>query len=110
MGVVADAVLGAGGRAIGVITTALADHEIAIKVSIGSMWSGQCAKPVWLNCPIANPPILNTEGFFDLLLTFMKQAVDQGFIAPMLVEGLVISPDPADLVRTLLEAEPTESG
>ncbi len=29
MGVVADAVLGAGGRAVGVITSSLADHEIA---------------------------------------------------------------------------------
>ncbi len=136
MGVVADAVLGGGGRTLGVITTSLADHEIAHrglhrlevvdtmhqrKARMAELSDAVIMLPggfgtyeefmetvTWVHLGIHDKPcgVLNTDGFFDLLLPFMERAVDLGFIAPQLVKALVVSSDPDDLVGTLLEAGP----
>ncbi len=128
MGVVADAVLGAGGRTVGVITSSLADHEIAHQglhrlEIVGSMHERKARMAelsdavvmlpggfgtyeefmeavTWVHLGIHDKPcaVLNTDGFFDLLLTFMGQAVDLGFIAPQLVDALVVSDDPDALL------------
>ncbi len=128
MGVVADAVLGGGGRSVGVITSSLADHEIAHQglhrlEIVGSMHQRKARMAelsdavimlpggfgtyeefmetvTWVHLGIHDKPcaVLNTDGFFDLLLTFMGQAVDLGFIAPHLVDSLVVSDDPGELL------------
>jgi uncharacterized protein (TIGR00730 family) len=136
MGVVADAVLGAGGRTTGVITSSLADHEIAHlglhrlevvdtmherKARMAALSDAVIMAPggfgtyeefmetvTWVHLGIHDKPcgVLNTDGFYDPLLHFMEQAVDLGFIAPHLVKALVVSPDPDDLVNALFAAGP----
>lgn len=132
MGVVADAVLGGGGRTVGVITATLADHEIAheglgrLEV-VGTMHERKARMAelsdavimlpggfgtyeefletvTWVHLGIHDKPcgVLNTDGFFDLLLTFLKQAVEMDFIAPRLVTDLVVSDDPDQLVAALM--------
>ncbi len=128
MGVLADAVLEGGGRSVGVITSSLADHEIAHQglhrlEIVGSMHQRKARMAelsdavimlpggfgtyeefmetvTWVHLGIHDKPcaVLNTDGFFGLLLTFMEQAVELGFIAPELVDGLVVSDDPEDLL------------
>jgi uncharacterized protein (TIGR00730 family) len=131
MGVVADAVLGGGGRSVGVIPGALADHEIAHQglhrlEIVGSMHERKARMAelsdavimlpggfgtyeeftetvTWVHLGIHDKPcaVLNTEGFFNLLLTFLEQAVDLGFIAPQLVDALVVADDPDELLTAL---------
>jgi predicted Rossmann-fold nucleotide-binding protein len=57
----------------------------------------------WGHLGIHDKPcgILNVDGFFDHLLTFLAHAVDMGFIAPGLVDSLVVSGDPAILLDAL---------
>ena len=128
MGIVADAVLEGGGRSVGVITSSLADHEIAHQglhrlEIVGSMHERKARMAelsdavimlpggfgtyeefmetvTWVHLGIHDKPcaVLNTDGLFDLLLTFMGQAVDLGFIAPPLVDALVVSDDPDELL------------
>ncbi len=106
MGVVADAVLAGGGRTIGVITSALADHEIARRglhrLDVVDTMHERKAR----RAELSDAVIMLPDGFYDLLLRFLEEAVDQGFIARNLVEGLVVSRDPDDLVRALLKAGP----
>jgi uncharacterized protein (TIGR00730 family) len=135
MGVVADAVLGAGGRTVGVITATLADHEIAHQglgrlEIVGSMHERKARMAelsdavimlpggfgtyeefletvTWVHLGIHDKPcgVLNTDGFFDLLLTFLGRAVEMDFIAPRLVDDLVVSDDPDELVALMLRKE-----
>jgi uncharacterized protein (TIGR00730 family) len=131
MGVVADAVLARGGRTVGVITASLADHEIAhqglgrLEV-VGTMHERKARMAelsdavimlpggfgtyeefletvTWVHLGIHDKPcgVLNTDGFFDLLLTFLRQAVEMDFISPRLVNELVVSHDPDELLIAL---------
>lgn len=132
MGVVADAVLEGGGRTVGVITATLADHEIAHEglgrlEIVGSMHERKARMAelsdavimlpggfgtyeefletvTWVHLGIHDKPcgVLNTDGFFDLLLNFLGQAVEMDFIAPRLVNDLVVSDDPDELVAALM--------
>ena len=65
----------------------------------------------WVHLGIHDKPcaVLNTDGFFDLLLTFMGQAVDLGFIAPHLVDSLVVSDDPGELLDAVTAPSSPES-
>ena len=129
MGVVADAAIAAGGRATGVITEALAGHEIAHdslsdlrvvrtmherKALMTDLADAFVMLPggfgtyeefmesvTWAQLGIHDKRcgILNVHGFFDHLLTFVGHAVDQGFIKARQVERLVV----ADRVEALLE-------
>jgi uncharacterized protein (TIGR00730 family) len=131
MGTVADAVLAAGGSAIGVITESLADHEIAHgglsrlevvsgmherKARMAALSDGVIMLPggfgtfeefmetvTWVHLGIHDKPcgILNVDGFYDHLLTFLAHAVDQGFIAPQLAKDLVVSDDPVKLLDAM---------
>ena len=132
MGVVADAVVGGGGRSVGVITNSLAEHEIAHQglhrlEIVGSMHQRKARMAelsdavimlpggfgtyeefmetvTWVHLGIHEKPcgILNVDGFYDHLLTFLTHAVDQGFIAAPLVDSLVVSDEP-DALLTALE-------
>jgi uncharacterized protein (TIGR00730 family) len=131
MGCVADAVLAGGGQVVGVITESLADHEIAheslsrleVVVSMHERKARMAALSdavlmlpggfgtyeefmetvTWVHLGIHDKPcgILNVDGFFDHLLTFLATAVEMGFIAPDLVNSLVVSDDPAVLLDAL---------
>ncbi len=131
MGVVADAVVEGGGRSIGVITSSLADHEIAHQglhrlEIVGSMHQRKARMAelsdavimlpggfgtyeefmetvTWVHLGIHDKPcgILNVDGFYDHLITFLTHAVDHGFIAAPLVDSLVVSGDPGVLLTAL---------
>jgi uncharacterized protein (TIGR00730 family) len=135
MGVVADAVLAAGGRVTGVITESLADHEIAHhgltrldvvrsmherKARMAELSDAVIMLPggfgtyeefmesvTWAQLGIHDKPcgILNVDGFFDDLLGFVRHAVSQGFIKARQVDALVISDDVDDLLTAMADAE-----
>jgi uncharacterized protein (TIGR00730 family) len=130
MGVLADAVLSAGGGATGVITESLADHEIAHatlnrlevvstmherKARMSELSDAFVMLPggfgtyeefmesvTWAQLGIHDKPcgILNVEGFFDDLLGFLDHAVANGFIRAERMHGITVSDD----VEKLLDA------
>jgi uncharacterized protein (TIGR00730 family) len=135
MGTVADATLAAGGHATGVITEALAGHEIAHdnlhdlhvvstmherKALMAALadsfimlpggfgtWEEFMESVTWAQLGIHDKRcgILNVAGYYDGLLGFLDHAVTQGFVKRHQVESLVVSAD----VDTLLDgiADPT---
>jgi len=130
MGVVADAALEGGGRATGVITESLAGHEIAHgtlsdlqvvrtmherKARMAELSDAFIMLPggfgtyeefmeavTWAQLGIHDKPcgILNVDGFYDHLLTFLGQATDMGFIKPPQMARLVVAGE----AGTLLDA------
>jgi uncharacterized protein (TIGR00730 family) len=134
MGVVADAALAAGGQVIGVITESLADHEIAHgaltrldvvhtmherKARMAELCDAVVMLPggfgtyeefmeavTWVHLGIHDKPcgVVNVDGFFDHLLTFLAHAVEAGFIPPRLVDSLMVDDDPKRLLESLLAA------
>lgn len=128
MGVVADAVLSAGGSATGVITESLAGHEIAHgelnhlhvvqtmherKAAMAELSDAFVMAPggfgtyeefmeaiTWSQLGIHDKPcgILNVDGFYDHLLAFLAQVVDQGFIKERQLERIVVTDDPGQLL------------
>jgi len=112
MGAVADAVLAAGGKVLGIIPQSLFDKEVAhrglteLRV-VGSMHErkkmmfdnsdGFLTLPggfgtldetfemlTWIQIGLHKKPIvlLNTDGFYDPLLSFIDHAVNAGFVRP----------------------------
>jgi uncharacterized protein (TIGR00730 family) len=138
MGVVADAAVAAGGRATGVITESLAGHEIAHsslselhvvptmhdrKAMMSSLSDAFAMLPggfgtleefmesvTWAQLGLHDKRcgILNVDGFFDDLLTFVEHAVDGGFIKARSVEGLIVAKDAEELLDALLGAAPEQ--
>jgi uncharacterized protein (TIGR00730 family) len=137
MGVLADAVVAAGGRATGVITEALAGHEIA-HVSLSDLhvvrtmherkalmadladafvmlpggfgtYEEFMESVTWAQLGIHDKRcgIVNVRGFFDHLLTFVNHAVTQGFIKARQVEGLVVAETPGGLLDALVGPQPS---
>lgn len=53
---------------------------------------------------IINKPvgILNTEGYYDHLLSWFNKAVDEGFISPANLKELLVSDSPQELVEMVL--------
>ncbi len=130
MGVLADAALAAGGRVTGVITTSLADHEIAHhglarldvvatmherKFRMAELSDAVIMLPggvgtleefmeavTWVHLGISEKPcgVLNVDGYYDHLLAFLTHAVEMGFIGAPLLEGVVV----ADRLDDLLDA------
>ncbi|KAL3642764.1 Cytokinin riboside 5'-monophosphate phosphoribohydrolase log7 [Castilleja foliolosa] len=50
--------------------------------------------------------LLNVEGFYDTLLSFLDKAVDEGFISPIARRIFVSAPTAKQLVRELEEHIP----
>ncbi len=130
MGILADAVIEAGGQATGVITEALAGHEIAHlqlsqlhivrtmherKALMSELSEAFVMLPggfgtyeefmesvTWVQLGIHDKQcgILNVEGFYDGLLAFLDHAVDSGFIRRDRVDALTVCDD----VDRLLDA------
>jgi uncharacterized protein (TIGR00730 family) len=131
MGEVADATLGAGGRVVGIIPESLdklevghtglselhvvstmhvrkqmmaerADLFIAMPGGIGTLeelyevWT-------WRQLGYHDQPIglLNTEGYYDGLLSFMSTTVTEGFLSRSQLENVQVGTDPEALLLSL---------
>lgn len=136
MGVVADAAMQAGGRVTGVITEALAGHEIAHatlsdlhvvatmherKAVMSSLSDAFVMLPggfgtleefmesvTWAQLGLHDKRcgILNVAGFFDDLLSFVGRAVTEGYIKPAQADRLIVATDAATLLDALVEPTP----
>ena len=131
MGVLADAVLGAGGKVQGVIPKALLDREIAHpgldelhivnsmherKFMMAELSDGFIAMPggfgtleeivemlTWAQLGIHAKPcgLLNAGGYFDHLLAFFGHAEAQGFVRPAHRHMLLVEAQAARLIERL---------
>jgi uncharacterized protein (TIGR00730 family) len=132
MGIVADAVLAAGGRAIGVIPEPLASKEIAHQTlselhivrdmhERKAMMASRSAAFVtlpggigtfeeffetlsWAMLELHHKPmgLLNIAGYFDPLIALLDHAVSQQFVKPEHRRHLVLSADPETLVADVM--------
>ncbi len=131
MGVVADAVLNAGGQVIGVIPEALLARELGHggvtelkvvktmherKALMAELSDAFIAMPggfgtfeelfevvTWLQLGAHDKPsgLLNAEGFFDDLSRFLDHVTDEGFITREDRQILLVDKDPQSLIDRL---------
>jgi uncharacterized protein (TIGR00730 family) len=131
MGIVADAVLTAGGQAIGVIPAALVAREIAHegltelrivssmherKALMADLSDAFVAVPggwgtleeffevlTWAQLGLHRKPcgLLNVLGYFDGLLSFLQHSVDEGFLRREYRSMIAVSPSPSALLDRL---------
>lgn len=132
MGMLADAVLDAGGEVIGVIPGALVDREIAHtrltelrivdtmherKATMAQLADAFIALPgglgtleelfeVWtwaqLGLHSKRCGVLNTNGYYDPLIAFLDHARDEGFVRRAQREMLAVDDDPDRLLEAVL--------
>jgi uncharacterized protein (TIGR00730 family) len=132
MGVLADAVLAAGGRAIGVIPQGLVDRELAHrglsslhivssmherKALMADLSDAFVALPggygtadelfeilTWKQLKLHAKPIglLNVEGFFDPLLSWIDHCITAGFVKGKYRDYLLVERDPKSILDHLL--------
>lgn len=136
MGEIADTVLDGGGEVVGVIPQSLVDKEVAhsgltdLRV-VGSMHErkavmaeladGFIAMPgglgtleelfevvTWAQLGFHRKPcgLLNVEGYFDPLISFLDSAVAERFVKPEHRSMLLVSEDPAGLLEELGDYRP----
>ncbi len=128
MGAVADAVLKAGGTAIGIIPQALVDKEVAHhgltelhivgsmherKAKMADMAEGFVALPgglgtleelfeiwTWAQLGYHGKPVgvLDIAGFYDRLLTFLDHQAAEGFMRQEHRDMLIVEEDPERLI------------
>ncbi|CAI0462790.1 unnamed protein product [Linum tenue] len=62
----------------------------------------------WAQLGIHRKPVglLNVDGYYNSLLSFIDKAMDEGFISPMARRIIVSAPTAKELVRQLEEYEP----
>jgi len=136
MGVVADAVLAGGGKAIGVIPRMLWDREVGHrsltelhvvetmherKAMMASLSDAFVALPgglgtleeifevwTWAQLGIHRKPLgfLDVAGFYAPLLSSLDRAVDAGFIRAQHRSMAIVDVEPASLLRRLSEYSP----
>lgn len=136
MGAVADATLGAGGRAIGVLPRALRDKEIAHegltelhivesmhqrKAMMADLSGAFVALPggmgtfeevfeiwTWAQLGYHRKPVglLDIEGYYDPLLAFLDQSVQEGFVKPEHRRMAIVETDPVLLLDRFASYEP----
>jgi uncharacterized protein (TIGR00730 family) len=127
MGAVADAVMAAGGEAIGVLPRRLATREIAHagltrlelvetmherKARMAELADGFVALPggigtleelfetwTWAQLGLHRKPcaLLDVAGYYAPLIRFLDASVEQGFVRPQHRGMLVVAPDPERL-------------
>jgi uncharacterized protein (TIGR00730 family) len=136
MGELADAVLSAGGEAIGVIPHSLvrkelahagltdlrivdtmherkslmadlADAFIALPGGFGTL-DEFCEILTWAQLGLHRKPcaLLNTAGYYDHLLALFDHAVAERFLPPQHRAMLVVSDDPQELLQQMSSSEP----
>lgn len=128
MGAVADAVIAAGGEAIGVIPTHLAGRELAHadltelhvvanmherKARMAQLADGFLALPggagtleelfeiwTWAQLGLHDKPIglVDVDGYYQPLLTMAEHMVDAGFLRPVYRDMIAVNADPAALL------------
>ena len=134
MGILADAVLAAGGKAVGVIPRSLVDKEIAhasltqlhivasmherkalmadladafllLPGAYGS-WEEFCEVVTWLQLGIHRKPcaVLNVNGYYDSLLAQSARALADGFLRPAHHDMIIVEHDPAGVLAQLAAA------
>lgn len=136
MGLIADAILQRGGKAIGVIPGFLMDKEVGHtgltemhvvenmhqrKQLMNELCDGIITLPggfgtleelfevlTWLQLGLHNKPIgiLNIDGFYDFLLKQMDVMVDQQFLKPANRKLVLTSADPQQLMEKMLHFHP----
>ena len=136
MGVLADAVLAAGGHVTGVIPTALAAKEVAHeglsdmrlvssmherKALMVDLSDGFIALPggwgtleelfevlTWAQLGIHQKPcgVLNVNGFFDGLLSFIDHTIGEAFVRPENRSMILVASSPDALLDRLEHYEP----
>jgi uncharacterized protein (TIGR00730 family) len=139
MGIVADAVLAAGGEVIGVITEGLQAREVGHtrlpdlrvvatmherKALMASLSDAFVALPggagtldeffeawTWLQLGIHRKPVglLNVAGYYDALLAFLDRGVTDRFIRDEYIDALVVDHDVRRLVERLAQARPVRN-
>ncbi|MGH1505953.1 MAG: TIGR00730 family Rossman fold protein [Acidimicrobiales bacterium] len=139
MGLVADTVLAGGGRVTGIIPTGLFSREVAHRgvtelIEVDSMHERKMAMfersdafmalpggfgtleevaevTTWSQIGIHTKPIglLNVDGFWDGLITWLDRAVDDRVLREENRGLLVVGDDPADLLATLEATEVTHT-
>ena len=135
MGVIANAVLNAGGKVIGVIPHALASREIehrgltelhvvdsmhTRKAMMADLADAFIAMPggvgtfeeffesvTWTQLGLHRKPcgLLNVAEFYTPLAAFIDQAVTEGFIKPVHRASIVVDDNPERLLDTLAQVE-----
>ena len=140
MGVIADAVLEVGGEAIGVIPEKLMDLELAHpgltelhvvtgmhprKLMMAELSDAFIAMPggygtfeelfeviTWaqLNYHLKPVGLLNVDGYYDGLLTFLDHACQEGFVRKIHRDMVVESADPGKLLERLARTSVPELG
>ncbi|ESQ53590.1 hypothetical protein EUTSA_v10026256mg [Eutrema salsugineum] len=140
MGLVSQAVHEAGGHVLGVIPRTLMDKEITgetfgevrpvadmheRKAEMASHSDCFIALPggygtleelleviAWAQLGIHDKPVglLNVDGYYNYLLTFIDKAVDDGFIKPSQRHIFVSAPNAKELVQKLEAYEPVSDG
>jgi uncharacterized protein (TIGR00730 family) len=140
MGILADAVLGAGGKVIGVIPDALATKEVAHdgltelhvvsgmherKALMATRSSAFLTLPggigtfeeffeilSWEALGIHRKPIgvLNVDGYFDPLTALLDHGIAQRFIRPEYLRALLVLDSPEALIDGLLAYVPPPTG
>ena len=138
MGTVADAVLAAGGETIGVIPTFMVERELAHPdstemIEVDSMHTRKAvmaeradafvALPggygtgdelfeilTWAQLKIHAKPVglLNVDGYFDHLLTWLDRASADGFIRATHRKLLYVDSDPAALLKAMEAHQPLD--
>jgi uncharacterized protein (TIGR00730 family) len=136
MGVVADAVLQAGGSVIGVIPSVLVAKEVAHagltdlhvvssmherKAKMAELSDAFIAMPgglgtleelfevlTWGQLGLHRKPcgLLNTSGYFDPLLAFVNHTVGEGFVRREHADMIMVAEDPAELLDRLERYSP----
>lgn len=138
MGVVADAILGAGGDVVGVIPHALAARELAHrevadmrvvpsmharKALMAELSDGFIALPgglgtfeelfeiaTWSQLGIHRKPlgVLNVAGYYDALTVLLDQAVQAGFVTAENRRLIAVEETPVALLEKLAAYRPPE--
>lgn len=133
MGTIADAVLEAGGKAIGVIPQQLVDRELAHsgltqlfvvkdmherKAMMASLADGFIAMPggmgtleelfemlTWSQLGIHAKPVgvFNVNGFYDHMVQFLSHALAEGFIQQKHAGLMQVAADPDELIGMLAQ-------
>jgi len=136
MGMVARTVLGAGGRVVGVIPESLKDQEITqeglLEMYVASSMHERKAKMIeladafialpggfgtfeeffevttWAQLGIHTKPcgLLNISGYYDKLLSFLNDAVEEGFIYGLHRDLILTADNPSKLIDKMETFKP----
>jgi len=137
MGVVADAVLAAGGRVVGVIPDHLVRREVGHsglteqhvvasmherKAKMVSLADDFLALPggvgtleeiievfVWMQLGLHAKPcaLLNVNGYYDPLINYLTHMTQQRFLRPEHLSQLIVAREPSEALDRLLSFTPT---